>query len=114
MFSFSAASRSTVDACDRFDGDERHRHVGAKRSGGARRQSADRLEHLDALRDAREHRIAWLVPAVELLGVVGEIDEELRSRRVGIVGARRRDGAACVVQAVARLVPHGRQRRARA
>ena len=83
-------SAAASSARDRLDGDERRRDVGRERPRGARRQPADRLEHLDAFRDAAEHGVAGVAPAVELR-VVREIHEELRARRVRVFRARGRD-----------------------
>ena len=100
-----------IDSRDRRDRDERRRHVRREYAGGARRQPADRVEDLHALRDAAEYRVAGIGAAV---AVVAEIHEELRLCGIRIVGARGSDRAALVLQPVARLVCDRGQRCARA
>src|ERR1700677_2119550 len=61
----------------------------------------DLVEHVHALHDLAENRVA---ARIERGGVIDEVEEELRRRAVGIAGTRHRDGAADIAQAVAALV----------
>jgi hypothetical protein len=68
---------------------------------------ADLLDHVHAFDDLAEHRVA---PALRRRRrvvqevVVVHVDEELRGRRMRVVGARHRDRAVLVLQTVVRFV----------
>src|ERR1700722_5856862 len=68
----------------------------------------DLIDDVHAVGDAREYGVAEVAARVVEKVVVLQIDEELRGGAVDVVGARHGERAAPVLQAVVRLVLHGR------
>src|SRR5690349_24649110 len=88
-----------------LDDDGGDRHVAAERRGAAGRRLGDLVHHVHAGGDLAEHGVAPAVAArVVEEGVVAVVDEELRGGGVRVAGARHRDAAAHVLEAVRRLV----------
>ena len=87
----SVRSYLRVDDDRLVDDDLLGRNVLRERSAGARRRLGDLVDHVHPFDDLAEHRVAVALrirrAEVQEL-VVGDVDEELRGRRVGIAGAR--------------------------
>src|SRR5471032_211566 len=64
----------------------------------------NRVDYIEALGDAAEHRVAVLALRMIEEGIVGQVYEELRGCTVDVIGARHRQRAALVLQAVSGFV----------
>ena len=70
---------------------------------GRRRTALDPVDHVHAVHDLAEYRIAPAVGSLVAMiekAIVGDVDKELRSRRMRVRGAGHGDRAADVFQAV--------------
>src|SRR5579863_1179064 len=67
----------------------------------------DLVDHVHAFGDARKNGVAEVPARVIEKVVVFQIDEKLRGCAVDVVGARHGERAACVLEAVVRLVLDG-------
>ena len=94
-----------ADDLDRLD-----RHV-VVHAATARLDLGHGVDHRHAVGDAAEHGIAGAAATRVEVGVVDQVDEELRGGAVRIVGARHRERAAPILDAVVGFVLDRRARR---